>query len=314
MFGRGTIATIYGQALQGAGHDVEFYVRPGRAAVYGDQVRMDLIDARRTPLGRRVQQTVPTRLRESLEAADGFDLVVLSVAHHRLSEAATFLAPRVGHATVLVLGNVWQEPLAAISPLPATQVMFGFPLAGGGLGDDNVLHGALFGTVILGTGGTLSRSRELEVQTAFRQAGLHIREESNMRDWLWLHFIADVGMHAQGLRSGGLAKMIGERRALRDALLTSRELLPVLQARGVDLGRHRGALLSYRLPGLAAAAMAGATAHIPIAQASLAAHTDPHASEPRAVLRDALEEARKLGVPTPRLEEALTRPQRPPAR
>ena len=174
-----------------------------------------------------------------------------------------------------------------------------------------ILHGALFGTVILGTGGTLSRSRELEVQTAFRQAGLHIREESNMRDWLWLHFIADVGMHAQGLRSGGLAKMIGERRALRDALLTSRELLPVLQAVASTSDRHRGALLSYRLPGLAAAAMAGATAHIPIAQASLAAHTDPDAlrKAPRAVLRDALEEARKLGVPTPRLEEALTRPQ-----
>ena len=31
MFGRGVIATIYGRVLHAAGHDVEFYVRPGRA-------------------------------------------------------------------------------------------------------------------------------------------------------------------------------------------------------------------------------------------------------------------------------------------
>lgn len=305
MFGRGVIATIYGSALQAAGHDVEFYVRPGRAAEYGNHVRMDLIDARRTPLGRRVQQTVPVRLRESVDAGDGFDLVVLSVAHHRLPEAAAFLAPRVGDATVLVLGNVWEEPLAAVSPLPAAQVVFGFPQAGGGFGEDGVLRGALMGAVILGTAGSTPSARELDVQAAFRQAGFRVRTERHLREWLWLHFVADVGMHAQGRRSGGLAHMIGDREALREALLTSRELLPVLHARGVDLRRHKGAMLAYRLPGLTAAAMAWATAHLSIAQVSLAAHTDPNAAEPQAVLRDALQEARRLGVPTPRLEAAL---------
>lgn len=305
MFGRGVIATIYGSALQAAGHDVEFYVRPGRAAEYGNHVRTDLIDARRTPLGRRVQQTVPIRLRESVDAGDGFDLVVLSVAHHRLPEAAAFLAPRVGDATVLVIGNVWEEPLAAVSPLPAAQVVFGFPQAGGGFGADGVLRGALMGAVILGTAGSTPSARELDVQAAFRQAGFRVRTERHLREWLWLHFVADVGMHAQGRRSGGLAHMIGDRQALREALLTSRELLPVLHARGVDLRRHKGAMLAYRLPGLTAAAMAWATAHLSIAQVSLAAHTDPNAVEPQAVLRDALQEARRLGVPTPRLEAAL---------
>lgn len=313
MFGRGTVATIYGQALQAAGHDVEFYVRPGRAARYGHNVRMDLIDARRTPLGRRIHQTVPLRFRESLDAGDGFDLVVLSLGHHQLADAAAFLAPHVGDATVLVLGNVWEEPLAAVAPLPGSQVMFGFPLAGGGFDDDDVLRGALLRSVILGTGSALPRSREIAVQTAFRRAGIRVREESHMREWLWLHFISDVGMHAQGHLHGGLANMIGDRRALREAFLTSRELLPLLRARGADLRRHRGALLPYRLPGLVAAAMAWATARVPIAQASLAAHTDPDAAEPQAVLRDALREARRLGIPTPRLDAAVAGSRHTPA-
>lgn len=306
MFGRGVISTVYGHALQSAGHDVEYYVREGRTQQYGDEVELDLIDARRAPLGRRDRHTVPTRLRESLEASDGFDLVVLSVGHHHLAAAAEFLAPRLGDATVLVFGNVWDEPLAAVAPIPAAQVVFGFPQAGGGFAEDGVLHGSMLGTVILGVTGPAPSARELAVQRAFRQAGFSIRREKDIRGWLWLHFIADVGMHAQGHRYGGLANMIGDRRALRDAFLISRELLPVLEARGVDLRRHRRAALPIRLPAQMGAVMAWATARFRIAQVSLAAHTDPNLPEPRVVLRDGLHEARRLGVPTPRLDAALS--------
>ncbi|GGD89721.1 ketopantoate reductase [Microbacterium murale] len=305
MFGRGVISTIYGHALQAAGHDVEFYVREGRAQQYVDEVVLDLIDARRTPLGRHARHVVPTRLRESFGPGDGFDLVVLSVGHHHLEAASAFLAPRLGDATVLVLGNVWEEPLSAVAPIPASQVVFGFPQAGGGFAEDGILHGAMMRTVILGAAGAAPSSRELAVQDAFRRAGFTISEEKDMRGWLWLHFAADAGMHAQGLRHGGLASMIGDRRAFRDAFLTGRELLPVLEARGVDLRRHRRAMLPHRLPAQTGAVMAWASARFRIAQVSLAAHTDPRAGEPIAVLRDALLEARRLGIPTPRLEATL---------
>ncbi|GAA3643302.1 ketopantoate reductase family protein [Microlunatus ginsengisoli] len=305
MFGRGVIATIYGQALQEAGHDVEFYVRRGRAAAYGYEVQLDLVDTRSRRLGGRVRQVVPTRLRESVEPGDGFELVVLSVGHHQLPAAAEFLAPRIGDATVLVFGNIWDEPIAAVAPLPSAQVVFGFPQAGGGFGEDGVLHGGLLGRVIVGTSGEAPSLRESAVQEAFRTAGLAVRTQRDMRGWLWLHFVADAGMHAEGLRRGGLAAMIGDRQAFREALLTSRELLPVLQARGIDLRRHRRSTIGYHLSAPAAAGMAWASVHVPIARASLAAHTDPEAAEPRAVLRDTVHEARRLGVPAPRLEASL---------
>lgn len=303
MFGRGVIATIYGRVLHAAGHDVQFYVRPGRAAEYGDEVRLDWIDGRRKPFGRRIRESFRTPLREALDPGDGFDLIVLSVGHHRLAEAAAFLAPRLGTATVLVFGNLWEEPLTAVAPLPADRVVFGFPQAGGGFGDDGVLWGAMLPSAIIGTTDASPTRREQEVLTAFRQAGLSVRQEKDMRGWLWLHFIADAGMFAQAMRSGSLANMVGDRRAFRNAFVTTRELLPVLEARGVDLGRHRSAALPYRLPRLVAAASGWATVLIPIARRSLAAHTDPHAPEARAVLEDTLREARRLNIPTPRLEQ-----------
>ncbi|UFS59536.1 ketopantoate reductase family protein [Subtercola endophyticus] len=301
MFGRGVIATIYGRVLHAAGHDVEFYVRPGRAAEYGDAVQLDWIDGRRKPVGRRVRESFRTPLRESIDAGDGFDVIVLSVGHHRLAEAARFLAPRVGTATILVFGNLWQEPLAAVAPLPADQLVFGFPQAGGGFRQDGVLSGALLPSVIIGMTAASLTQREQAVIMAFRHAGLAVRQEEDMRGWLWLHFIADAGMFAQAMRSGSLAKMIGDPRALREAFVTTRELLPVLEARGVDLRRHRAAMLPYRRPRLVAAVFGWASMLIPIARRSLEAHTDPHAAEAVAVIDDTLREAHRLGIPAPRL-------------
>ncbi|MFJ7212943.1 ketopantoate reductase family protein [Amycolatopsis sp. NPDC098790] len=305
MFGRGVIATVYGWVLHQAGHDVEFYVRPGRAAEYGSEVDLDLIDARRRPWGRRVVEKWPVRYREALEPDHDFDLIVLSVPHHRLAEATAFLAPRVGRATVLVFGNVWSEPLKAVGALPADRIAWGFPMGGGGFGADGVLHGALLPSVVFGTLGGPPTERELAVREAFRETGLRLKERSDFRGWLWVHFVSDAGLFSQGVRVGSLSRLAGAVGDLREGLLAGRELLPLLEARGVDLRRHRAGLLLFRAPTwLTAPALAWLTAHVPLARVSIAAHSDPEAEEPREVCRDTLAEARRLGVSVPRLEAA----------
>ncbi|OXM56385.1 ketopantoate reductase [Amycolatopsis thailandensis] len=305
MFGRGVIATIYGWALRKAGHDVEFYVRPGRAATYGDSVDLDLFDTRRRMRGQRVVEKWPVRLRETLEPDHDFDLIVLSVSHHRLPEATAFLAPRVGRATVLVFGNVWTEPAAAIGQLPLDRIAWGFPQAGGGFDADGVLRGMLMPSVVFGTLDRPPTDRERAVRQAFREAGLRIKERPDFRGWLWVHFASDAGLLSQGLRLGSLSRLAGSRSDLREGLLNGRELLPLLEARGLDLRRHRVGLLPFRAPTwLTAPALAWLTAHVAPARVSITAHSDPDAEEPREVCRDTLAEARRLGVPVPRLEAA----------
>lgn len=305
MFGRGVIATLYGWALEQAGHEIEFYVRPGRAAAYGETVKFDLLDARRQVWGRRVQQTWPVRLRETLEPDHNFDLIVLSVSHHRLPEATAFLAPRLGNATVLMFSNIWAEAQAAAGDLPLNQVAWGFPQAGGGFGEDGVLRGALLPPVVFGTFGPPPTERERLVRQVFRSAGFRLQEQPDFRGWLWIHMAFNAGLHSQGLRLGSLSKLIGRAGDLREALLINRELVPLLEARGIDLRHHRGALLPFRAPiWLTAPALAWVLAHVPLARASMEAQVDPEAQEPREICRDVLAEARQLGVPVPRLEAA----------
>ena len=308
MFGRGVIATIYGWALEQAGHDVEFYVRPGRAAAYGGVVDLDLLDARRNLRGQQILEKWPVRYRETLEPDHAFDLIVLSVSHHRLAAAADFLAPRVGRATVLIFGNVWAEPLAAISPLPPAVAAWGFPQAGGGFDEQGVLRGVLLPSVLFGTIQQQPSKQALDVRQVFREAGLRVREQPDFRGWLLIHFAANAGMHSQGLKAGSLSNLVGSSSRFREALLTTRELLPLLEARGVDLRRHRRSTLMFRAPArVTAAAVAWATVHIPAAGRSLQAQTAIDAEEPRAICRDTLSEAHRLGITVPRLEAVAPR-------
>ncbi|MGW5718478.1 ketopantoate reductase family protein [Amycolatopsis sp. NPDC003865] len=305
MFGRGVIATVHGWALERAGHDVEFYVRPGRASAYGEATDLDLLDARKRVWGRRVVQAWPVRYREQLAPGHDFDLIVLSVPHHRLAEAAAFLAPRVGEATVLVFGNIWAEPPAAIGALPLDQVAWGFPLAGGGFGEDGVLRATLLPGVVFGTIDRPATEREKATRRVFRDAGFRVREKRDFRSWLWIHFAVNAGLHAQGLRRGTLSDLAGSTKDLREALLTGRELLPLLEARGVDLRRHWRGTLGFRAPTwLTAPAFAWLTRRVPLVRRSFEGQSDPGAQEPREVCRDALSEARRLGIAVPRLEAA----------
>jgi 2-dehydropantoate 2-reductase len=305
MFGRGVIASAYGWALSRAGHDVEFYVRPGRSAMYGDSIDLDLLDLHRRPWGERVTESWPVRYREELTPDDDFDLIVVSVSHHRLAEVAAFLAQRLGNATVLIFGNLWQEPLHAVAPLPADRLAWGFPGAGGGFGKHDVLSATLSTTVVFGTLGQAPSPRERAVRTLFRDSGFRISEQPDIRGWLWIHFAFNVGMHSQGVRLGSLSGLVGAPRDLRDALLAAREMLPVVQKRGIDLRRHRMAVLPFRLPaGATAVVMSWLISHVRAARTNLEAQSDPTAEEPRAICRDALADARQFGVPVPHLEAA----------
>ncbi len=306
MFGRGVIATIYGWALHQAGHDVEFYVRPGRAATYGDAVDLDLLDTRRRVWGQRVVQKWPVRYREALEPDHDFDLIVLSVPHHRLAQASGLPGP-AGRRRPRCWSSATSGPSRwpRSAPCPLDQIAWGVPQAGGGFGADGVLRGALLPSVIFGTLGQPPTDRERAVRQAFREAGLRVKEQPDFRGWLWVHFVSDAGLLSQGLRLGSLSQLAGATGELREALLAGRELLPLLPARGVDLRRHRGGVLLFRAPTwLTAPALAWLTAHVALARVSLAAHSDPDAEEPREVCRDTLAEARRLGISVPRLEAA----------
>jgi 2-dehydropantoate 2-reductase len=307
MFGRGVISTAYGWALSAAGHEVEFYVRPGRAEVYGEAITFDLLDARRRFQGERTCGEWSVQYREALEPDHDFDLIVLSVQHYRVAEAVRFLALRLGNATLLMFSNMCSDPQEVAERLPQNQLAWGFPQAGGGFDKGGVLRAALLKSVVFGSFGNTLTERESALRQMFRDAGFRINEQRDYRGWLLIHFLSNAGLFSQGLRIGSLSELFAAKADLRQALLAVRELLPIAEKRGIDLSRHLAVTLPFLLPAwLMAVVLSLASAYFAPGRVSLEGNSDPNAEEPRAVCRDALAEARRLGIMTPRLAASET--------
>jgi 2-dehydropantoate 2-reductase len=303
VFGRGVISALYGWALEKAGHAVEFYVRPRRAVQYGPEVRLDIVDARRSIPGKRVNESWAIRMREDLPADHDYDLILVSVQHYHFEDVSPFLGPRAGKATVLVFNNLWAEPQQAASRLPAEQLAWGFPGAGGGFGSDQVLRGALFDKVFFGTFLTDPSPRELAVRELFTKAGFTIVEQRDFRSWLFVHFAFDCAMEAEALKAGSMARAFASGCHRRDAILNMRELVPLLAARSVDLKDQSSYLAPFRLPTWLLGPIMGLAPKL-LRPVRVLLDSHSNMEELRSTCHDVLAEARRLGVKLPRLEAA----------
>src|SRR5699024_6112714 len=171
MFGRGVIATQYGWALEQAGHDVDFYVRPGRTATYGPFVDLDILDGRARGRKRRTSHRWPLTMREDLDSNHDYELIILSVNHNPLPTAVEFLSSRLGDAALLIFNNICADPRDIAARLPAGEVVLGFPGGGGGFAG-SAMRGGMLRTLTLGLldGGppTAAPRRVHELLTAAR--------------------------------------------------------------------------------------------------------------------------------------------------
>lgn len=310
MFGRGVISTLYGWALEKAGHSVEFYVRPGRAAEYGSVVPLKFYNARAKLNGALVEENWTIRMREDLPVNHDYDLIVVSVQHYHFDDVAAFLGPRVGKATVLIFNNLWKDPQVAASPLPKDQLAWGFPMAGGGFDKNGVLGGALFHKVYFGTFGTDPTERELKVRKLFQTSGFQIKEHRDFKGWLRVHFAINAGLLTQASLTGSVKQVMRSSAQWKEAILNVRETLPVLEARGVNLKAHADQLSIFRLPScIGSLFLKIALRFSKPLKASVGSHANQE--ELRRFYGDMLDETRRLGISAPRFEAANGRLSKP---
>lgn len=304
MFGRGVILTLYGWALEGSGNEVDFYVRPGRAADFGSSVDLDIRDGRSSRKGKSVQGAWPVNLREDLKPDHDYDLIFVSVNHDQLDTVVDFLRTRVGRATVLIFNNIWTEPADAVAGLPREQIVWGFPGGGGGY-SGNTLRGGFVKSIFLGDiDGSSGTDRHRAVRDLFAAAGFSISEVKDFRSWLWFHFILDAGIMVGWLRTGSFDALMRSRPALQEVVRLVREMIPVLTAKGGTsrLGAAAARFIPAGIFGFALQKLLSGDNVLTdiMVQAQATGHID---FEAQAIYpRDVLADARRLGVKVPRLE------------
>jgi 2-dehydropantoate 2-reductase len=298
FFGRGVIGTQYAWAFEKAGHTVEFYVREGRKKQYGSHVNLKIWDARRSKKDRIVKEKWPIVTQEEIKEDHDYDLIFMSVNSSQVSSAVTYLAPRLGNATVLFFNNFWQDPRLVTQPIPLSQIVCGFPGAGGGYEGDT-LYGGLYKMVQFGTFESEPTKRDLEVRKLFVDAGFKIMVQKDLQSWFWNHYALNAAMEAEVLKSGSFENVVSSPEALVGIGRNMKEILPVLKAKGSKLDVITKVISC--LPPKAVGFLMSNVIFSPRSMTySLMVHN--HAKVGYAI-QEVLSDARKHGIKAPRLYE-----------
>jgi len=298
FIGRGVIGTQYAWAFEDAGHTVEFYVREGRKAQYGSHVNLEILDTRRSKKDRLVKEKWPIVTHEEIKEKHDYDLIFVSANPDQVSSVVKYIAPRIGNATVLLIGNFWKDIQKSVHPLPLSQVIWGFPACGGGF-EGNTLYGGLYKTVHFGTFKSEPTKRDLEVHKLFTGAGFKIVVQQGFQNWLMNHYVSNAAMEVEVLKSGSFKKVISSPEALAGFARNINEMVPVLKAKGAKLDVMTKVLSSLppRFVGFLMSNLVYSPKSMPYA---LQAHN--HYKVGYSV-QEVLSEARKHGIKTPRLDE-----------
>ncbi|WP_313069619.1 ketopantoate reductase family protein [Lacrimispora sp.] len=298
FFGRGVIGTQYAWAFEKAGHTVEFYVREGRKEQYGSHVNLRIWDARRSKKDRIVKEKWPIVIHEEIKENHDYDLIFMSVNSAQVSSAVKYLAPQLGNATVLLFNNFWQDPRIAARPIPLSQVVYGFPGAGGGYEGDT-LYGGLYKMVQFGTFESEPTKRDLEVRKLFVDAGFKIMVQEDLQSWFWNHYALNAAMEVEVLKSGSFKNVVSSPEALVGIGRNMKEITPILKAKGSKLDVITK-LISYLPPRAVGFLMRNVIFSPRSMTYSLMVHN--HAKVGYAV-QEVLSDSRKHGIKAPRLYE-----------
>jgi len=232
MFGRGVISTQYAWALEKSGNEIEFYVRSEHIKQYGDSINLEIWDARTNSKGTLINESWHVIFKDEIDIKNDYDIIFVSVNSHQIRDIVSYLAPRVGNATVLFFNNFWVDPIDAIAPIPLNQIVWGFPGAGGGFDKDGTLKGGFMKSVFFGTFETALSERDIKIRNLFVNTGFKISEQKDFRSWLWNHYALNAAMEAAMIKVGGFKEMFDSLESLANIGVNIREIITLLKARG----------------------------------------------------------------------------------
>ncbi|MET1175239.1 ketopantoate reductase family protein [Paenibacillus amylolyticus] len=296
FFGRGVISTQYAWAFEKAGHTVEFYVRKGRKETFGSHIALEMWDARRAK--RLIKENWKVKLHE--EISPNYDLIIASVNTKQLPEAAQLLSTTAGNTPILIFNNIWQDLKSSILPLSMNNVVFGFPGAGGGI-EDNKLRGGFLKTIFLEKPRVGTEQINNKVKELFESAHFKINWIKDMQSWLWNHFAVNAAMETEVLKRGSFPALMNHRDSFANVGKNMREMAPVLKARGAKIDAIT--LLLTKIP----SALLGTLFNkVIFAKGNLPRlFIEYNNSKAGFAVLEVVREAKKLGIPSPRLTAAF---------
>ncbi|MFP7487938.1 2-dehydropantoate 2-reductase N-terminal domain-containing protein [Priestia filamentosa] len=233
IIGRGVISTQYAWTFKEYGNNIDFYIRPESKDRYTPMLNLQLEDRRRKRQPKKINVSWETKLIYEIPQNHNYDLILVSVNIEQISSVVKTLNNKVNNATVLFFNNFWEDPTKQTEILPQSQLIFGFPGAGGGTVGENTINGGFSSFIMIGDIGTTSKERVQQVYTLFEQANFSIKRQANFKKFLLNHFLLNVAVEIEVLKEGSFLRLMDSIHSLGNISINLRQLKPIMKERGM---------------------------------------------------------------------------------
>ena len=257
ILGLGVIGTAYGYAFQKAGHQVEHLLRENKRASAPDDISVQILDGRGSKKG--IEKNVTYNVTLSRPNKD-YDFILVSVTSGSLKNAVEAIEESRLGGSVILFCNFWYSRAEIDAIMRKKKYIIGFPTAGGCMKNGS-LNCVMFDHVMLESQSKANISNYGDIMTLLSSCGIKAEIPYDMVEWIWLHMAINAGVTSTAAKKGKLDNpkqlaldLMGDSHALAEAVLTIRETIKAVSARGVDVKKYRGEIMPYKLP----AAIAGA--------------------------------------------------------
>jgi 2-dehydropantoate 2-reductase len=251
ILGLGVIGTTYGYAFQKAGHDVENFIRENKKAVTPKTLKVDLLDGRFSSKGENVSGEYSVSVSEP---GREYDFIIVRVPSGKLAEAIITLKENHIKGTLLLFCNFWNNRTEIEQIVKGYSYIIGFPTAGGRMNGDK-LECVLFDNIKLETKEKAGIKTYDKLTELLNSANIKTETAYDMIEWIWIHMAINAGVTSTAAKDGVVenpyllaTQLMDNSKALSEAVLTIRETVKIVKARGVDLKKYNNELLPYKVP------------------------------------------------------------------
>ncbi len=298
IYGAGVMGSLYAARLTESGQDISILARGKRLAAIREQgiVLEDVSSGEPT--------TTRVNVVTQLEPEDAYDLVVVMMPKHHLSEILPILAANRHTPNILFMMNNACGPAEMIDALGRERVLLGFPGAGGIWRDHVIRYKIVSGrqqptTIGELDGGTTPRLEQ--IAAVFKGAGFPVAICPQMDAWLKTH-VAEISPLANAfyMAGGDCYRLSRTREAILMMIRATREGYQVLQELGIPIVPARHKILK-RIPEFILVPLVGRLLKRE-EMAELIGHAGAAREEMKQIAEDFRILARTISVPTPAID------------
>lgn len=251
ILGLGVIGTIYGYAFQKSGHYVEHFVRESKRDSLPKKLDIKMLDGRYNKKGEEKKDTYNVNL---AVPNNSYDFILISVSVGKLESAIRTLNENNINGTIIVFNGIWEQRDVIEKIMDSHKYIIGFPVAGGSI-KDNVLNCVLFDHIIIESKKKADIDTYEDLNQLLNSVDIKAERPFDMIEWVWIHMAINAGVITTASKYGNISNpaqsarnIMNSSSLLSETVLTIREAVKVVEARGVTLKNYNNELWAYKIP------------------------------------------------------------------